>query len=268
VAAAVVATGIAASVALRMSRNELSSRDPDETKRAAATPRPRAPRTRTSPSIDDAAPPPAASAVVETRIDAKAPEPAADHEAKLRVETPQVVYRVMERLIADAVRGGRAFNPAIAPESPTAPQPGTLAAAKRWCQAELTPQLWKTAAAELGVASDEFDKCWKTRDPSTTRRIAYGGGSFLVARRPPANSGKRGGPTVRPFTEEEWWTGASPDDRIAWLTANFVEVSGSFVVVEAAQKPCAGCGGDGRLRDGSLCAQCNGCGLVREIVYR
>jgi hypothetical protein len=148
----------------------------------------------------------------------------------------------------------------------------TLAAARDWSSKELATALWTDVAAGEGLTNDEVANYWTTRTVRSVRKASYGSGSFIAAERPqpdaPAAAGQR-------LTPQEWWESVGPTDRSVWLTAFFVETSGSFELLRRDQTDCSGCGGIGTIEtptaNGSVphrCVQCNGYGKFKSVTYR
>jgi len=147
----------------------------------------------------------------------------------------------------------------------------TLAAARDWASKELPAELWRSVSANEGLTNDEVANYWTTRTVKSVRKATYGPGSFIVAERPqpdvPAAARQR-------WTPEEWWNSAPSLDRSTWLTAYFVETSGSFELLRREQTDCGGCRGIGTIQviatdnEPLICAECNGSGKIRSVSYR
>ena len=181
-----------------------------------------------------------------TDPDSPGPNAVEGREARLREEVPAIAFAAMDALIAAKVREQTS---------------GTLSAARQWANRELDALMWERTASDLGLGKDELEKCWKERRVAQSRVATYAKGSFIVVK-------KQTGPgAAQPPAEEDWWTSADVTERSGFLTAYFVETSGRFAILRADETDCAACGGR-RDVTRAVCAQCNGCGVVRSVTYR
>jgi hypothetical protein len=171
-------------------------------------------------------------------------------DAFLREDVAARVFRAFDEAIDSQVRAGT-----------------TLAAARRWADADLWPALWDRVAAETELPGEEVRRLWDARDAAPPRDASYGTGSFAAS---PA--GEATSPPVdvaeSPVGAEAWWRDCWPSGRLAWLAAHVAETSGVFVVTKAQDSPCRICAGARVYADKRICGTCNGRGTARRVFYR
>jgi hypothetical protein len=136
-----------------------------------------------------------------------------------------------------------------------------LAAARSWASRELDALMWEKVRSDLALHGDELEKYWKDRRIAQPRVAGYGKGSFIVVKK------RTGADAPQASADEDWWNSAGFAERAGFLTAYFVETSGRFVILRADEADCPACGGRGEVTR-AVCAQCNGCGVVRSVTYR
>ena len=168
---------------------------------------------------------------------------------------PLAAFAAIDELIAAKVREQTVGSASDAARA------GTLAAARTWANRELDALLWEKAASDLGLTKEEIEKYWGIRRVAEPRVAGYAKGSFIVVKPRPGSG------TPMPSAQEDWWSTADSTERAGFLTAYFVETSNRFEILRADDAGCPACGGHGGSTS-VVCAQCNGCGVIRSVTYR
>jgi len=130
----------------------------------------------------------------------------------------------------------------------------TWEGASTYVREQLSSELARRTAARFSVDEGTARRAWEQRAAGAPRAASWGSGTFLAGE---ATAAQR----------EEWWAGATPEERGQTLRALFAESTGE--AVEVVTKDCPGCGGRGApCGSDSPCARCKGRGKERVVLYR
>jgi hypothetical protein len=140
----------------------------------------------------------------------------------------------------------------------------------------------------------ELLQFWKDRVKTGGYTTSYGYGSFIVVKsdlkltrkQPAAGGGRNNAPQNQQQavdvikTPDQWWEGASTNDRVNWLLSWYAEKGGFLEVTRAGPDnaiPCDNCGGLGYRKtnvastgeeEATRCPACNGCKVIQKVRWR